>query len=243
MPAAVFNDPKKGDFSWTYGGEESKEYGGRDPLVSAAGLRLDDVRIPVPAPNIPTFLNKEPEGEIWSHFLHTTLTMTQHVALGCVSTSNGPASRFGLSICYHSESVHLLLHGERQRSRVGCTCLWLYVWSPLLCANVSKGEGNVCAFSGAGPLLPPALSLSSDGWGGHASNRCQASQKSPRGLEPESHLTKEAAPEAGGPEPVTSAYWERMGPSSEVRAGREQVLPGDRWMVFPCERWPLMGLT
>lgn len=115
-----------------------------------------------------------------------------------------------------------------------CTWSWLYMWPPLLNVNISKWEGSACAFSGAGTLLPPALSLSSDGWGwgGYASS-------SQRATSPKRLLLR--------PRPRTShislLMWKRIEPSSEVTAGREQVLPGDRWIVFPCERWQWMGLT
>lgn len=59
------------------------------------------------SPQHPHILEQRARGRDFK--LHTTLTMTQHVALGCVSTCNDAALRCGLSIRYHSESAHLLL--------------------------------------------------------------------------------------------------------------------------------------
>lgn len=86
---------------------------GSDPLVSAARSRLVDLWLPPPTPNIPTSLNREPEGEI--------------------SACDDPALRCGLSVLDHSESAHLLMHSECQRScRPPWTpsCFIIEMWSP-----------------------------------------------------------------------------------------------------------------
>lgn len=87
-----------------------------------------------------------------------------------------------------------------------CTWSWLYMWPPLLNVNISKWEGSACAFSGAGTLLPPALSLSSDGWGGATL---------PRAREPR---RQRGYSWGHGPEPVTSAYWCGRGSSQALRS-------------------------
>lgn len=123
-----------------------------------------------------------------------------------------------------------------------CTCSWLYMRSPLLYVNVSKWEGNTCAFSGAGTLLPPALSLSSDGGGG----RLRSSARPHRSLLAASSQTATSPKRLLlRPRPRTS----HISLPEEERAklwGHSLTRASALWGQvdrFSMRKWQLMGLT